>query len=189
MEYFSTEIAGVWEVCAKRYGDARGYFMETWKEEEFREATGWEGRFVQDNESSSVRGVVRGLHFQRGGASQAKLVRVVQGAVVDVAVDLRPWSGTFGKYVARELSDANCRQLFVPRGFAHGFAVLSERAHFVYKVDNVYAPGAEVTLRFDDARVGIEWPFSLREAILSAKDLGGLSFEEIIPIAKEFEDA
>ena len=171
MNYIKTEIPGVWILEPRVFTDARGYFMETWREEDFNKAIGSEVRFVQDNQSMSSRGVLRGLHFQKGDASQAKLVRVLQGTVVDVAVDLRQDSPTFGKYVMVELSDENKRQLFIPRGFAHGFQVLSETAVFTYKVDNRYAPETECSIRYDDPTIGIEWPILGDEVVLSEKDL------------------
>ena len=180
MNFIEQEIKGVWIIEPRRFGDARGYFMESYKQEEFRKHVG-EVNFVQDNESVSSRGVLRGLHFQKGEWSQAKLVRVSQGKVIDVAVDLRKNSPTYGKYVAVELSQENGRQLFVPRGMAHGFIVLSDVAQFQYKVDNVYAPQAEATLRFDDPTVGVEWPMSKEEMLLSEKDTRGLLLEEIEP--------
>lgn len=180
MNFIEQEIKGVWIIEPRRFGDARGYFMESYKQEEFRKHVG-EVNFVQDNESVSSRGVLRGLHFQKGEWSQAKLVRVSQGKVIDVAVDLRKNSPTYGKYVAVELSQENGRQLFVPRGMAHGFIVLSDVAQFQYKVDNVYAPQAEATLRFDDPTVGVEWPMAKEEMLLSEKDTRGLMLEEIEP--------
>lgn len=180
MNFIEQEIKGVWIIEPRRFGDARGYFMEIYKQEEFRKHVG-EVNFVQDNESVSSRGVLRGLHFQKGEWSQAKLVRVSQGKVIDVAVDLRKNSPTYGKYVAVELSQENGRQLFVPRGMAHGFIVLSDVAQFQYKVDNVYAPQAEATLRFDDPTVGVEWPMAKEEMLLSEKDTRGLLLEEIEP--------
>lgn len=180
MNFIEQEIKGVWIIEPRRFGDARGYFMESYKQEEFRKHVG-EVNFVQDNESVSSRGVLRGLHFQKGEWSQAKLVRVSQGKVIDVAVDLRKNSPTYGKYVAVELSQENGRQLFVPRGMAHGFIVLSDVAQFQYKVDNVYAPQAEATLRFDDPTVGVEWPMVKEEMLLSEKDTRGLLLEEIEP--------
>lgn len=184
MEYIETPLKGVWLIKPERFGDHRGYFSETFRLKEFREATGMpEIEFVQDNESQSSRGVLRGLHLQRGSASQAKIVRVSSGKVLDVAVDLRPGSPTFGRHVAVELSADNGLQLFIPRCFAHGFQVLSETAQFQYKVDNAYSPEAELTLRFDDPEVGIEWPIQAGECILSPKDLRGLSLKEIAPLA------
>ena len=178
MNYIPTEIEGVWIVEPRVFQDARGYFMETWREEDFNRGVGHEVRFVQDNESRSTRGVLRGLHYQRGAASQAKLVRVLQGEVYDVAVDLRRESKTFGKYVGVVLSGENKRQLFIPRGFAHGFLVLSETATFAYKVDNRYAPEAEASIRYDDPAIGIDWP--LKDGLLlSEKDKNNaLGFDE-----------
>lgn len=171
MEYIKTKIDGVWILEPHVFEDARGYFMETWREEDFNRAIGHEVRFVQDNQSKSSRGVLRGLHFQKGDASQAKLVRVLQGCVVDVAVDLRKSSPTFGQYVMVELSEDNKRQLFIPRGFAHGFQVLSDTAVFTYKVDNRYAPETECSIRYDDPTIGIDWPIKGDGVVLSEKDL------------------
>ena len=172
MNYIKTEIPDVWVCEPKVFADARGYFMETWRASDFNEHIGHEVNFVQDNQSMSSRGVLRGLHFQKGKFSQAKLVRVLQGTVVDVAVDLRQASPTFGKYVMVELSAENKRQLFIPRGFAHGFQVLSDTAVFTYKVDNIYAPQAECSIRYDDPKIGIAWPITNpQELLLSEKDL------------------
>ena len=179
MEYIKTAIPDVWVLEPRVFEDARGYFMETWREEDFNRAIGHEVHFVQDNQSMSSRGVLRGLHFQKGEASQAKLVRVLQGTVVDVAVDLRKDSPTFGKYVMVELSAENKKQLFIPRGFAHGFQVLSDTAVFTYKVDKRYAPEAECSIRYNDPTIGIDWPIKGEEVILSEKDLKrAVSFEE-----------
>ncbi len=179
MEYIKTKIDGVWILEPRVFEDARGYFMETWREEDFNRAIGHDVRFVQDNQSKSSRGVLRGLHFQKGDASQAKLVRVLQGRVVDVAVDLRKSSPTFGQYVMVELSEENKRQLFIPRGFAHGFQVLSDTAVFTYKVDNRYAPEAECSVRYDDPAIGIDWPIKGDDVVLSEKDLThAVSFAE-----------
>ena len=156
----------------QKFGDARGYFMETYRKEIFDRYVG-EINFVQDNQSHSTYGVLRGLHYQKGNYSQAKLVRVLNGRVLDVAVDLRKSSPTFGKYVMVELSEENNKQLFIPRGFAHGFLVLSDTATFAYKVDNVYAPDQEATLMYDDPSVGIKWPLAAEKLLLSAKDLNG----------------
>ena len=180
MEFKELDIKGVWLIEPKRFGDARGYFCETFKLSEFESHIG-KVEFVQDNESLSTRGVLRGLHFQRGEWSQAKLVRVSQGRVLDVAVDLRGGSPTYGRHVAVELSRENGRQMFIPRGFAHGFVVLSDEAQFQYKVDNVYAPQSEATLRFDDPALGIEWPIAKEEMKLSEKDLRGMAFAEVEP--------
>lgn len=180
MNYIKTEIPDVWVCEPKVFTDARGYFMETWRAADFNEHIGHEVNFVQDNQSMSSRGVLRGLHFQKGEFSQAKLVRVLQGTVVDVAVDLRQASPTFGKYVMVELSAENKRQLFIPRGFAHGFQVLSDTAVFTYKVDNIYAPQAECSIRYDDPKIGIAWPITNpQELLLSEKDLQhAVSFDE-----------
>lgn len=180
MTFTEQEIKGVWIIEPARYGDARGYFMESFKKAEFQAHVG-DVEFVQDNESVSTRGVLRGLHFQRNEHAQAKLVRVSRGRVIDVIVDIRKDSPTFGKHLAVELSEENCRQLFVPRGMAHGFIVLSDVAQFQYKVDNVYAPQAEATLRFDDPALGIDWPLPAEELNLSEKDSRGLSLSEIEP--------
>ena len=180
MNYIKTEIPDVWVCEPKVFADARGYFMETWRASDFNEHIGHEVNFVQDNQSMSSRGVLRGLHFQKGEFSQAKLVRVLQGTVVDVAVDLRQASPTFGKYVMVELRAENKRQLFIPRGFAHGFQVLSDTAVFTYKVDNIYAPQAECSIRYDDPKIGIAWPITNpQELLLSEKDLQhAVSFDE-----------
>lgn len=180
MEFERTSIDGVWVITPRRFGDERGYFMESWKKSEFEAHVG-PVEFVQDNESVSSRGVLRGLHFQKGEWSQAKLVRVSRGAVLDVAVDLRGDSPTFGQHVAVELSADNGRQLFIPRGFAHGFLVLSDVAQFQYKVDNVYAPQSEATLLFDDPALGIDWPVDGLTLLLSAKDRQGLRLKGVNP--------
>lgn len=178
MKFTPTHIQGVCIIEPKRFGDARGYFMESFKLEEFQSHVG-DVKFIQDNESFSSRGVLRGLHFQKGEYSQAKLVRVSQGSVVDVAVDLRGDSPTFGQYVAVELSAENALQLFIPRGFAHGFVVTSDVAQFQYKVDNIYAPAHEATLRFDDPTVAVQWPVDRSQMLLSDKDMKGMLLEEI----------
>ena len=170
MEYKRTKIDGVYVIEPRVFNDARGYFMEAWKKAEFEEHIG-PVSFIQDNESKSGYGVLRGLHYQKGEASQAKLVRVIKGRVVDVAVDLRRSSPTFGQHVMVELSDENKRQFFIPRGFAHGFLVLSEEAIFTYKVDNPYAPQQEAGIRWDDPELGIEWPIDRSLVVTSEKDL------------------
>ena len=177
MNYIQTEIEGVWIIEPKVFNDARGYFMVAFKEGEFRANIG-DVHFVQDNESKSSFGVLRGLHYQKGEYSQAKLVRVIKGKVLDVAVDLRQSSPTFGKYVSVELSEENKRQFFIPRGFAHGFLVLSEEAIFTYKVDNGYAPQAEASIRFNDETVGIDWPVAESQLLLSEKDGHAVSFKD-----------
>ena len=177
MEYIKTEIDGVWIIQPKVFNDARGYFFEAWKKEEFEQHVG-RVDFIQDNESKSSYGVLRGLHYQKGDSSQAKLVRVIKGRVVDVAVDIRRNSPTFGKYVMVELSDENKRQFFIPRGFAHGFLVLSDEAVFTYKVDNPYAPQSEASIRFDDPDIAINWPIDAKDILTSAKDLNALSLKD-----------
>ena len=177
MEYIETEIKGVLIVEPKVFDDQRGYFFEAWKKEEFQRHAG-PVEFVQDNESKSSYGVLRGLHYQKGDASQAKLVRVIKERVLDVAVDLRKDSSTFGHHVMVELSDTNKRQLFIPRGFAHGFLVLSDEAIFTYKVDNAYAPAAEASIRFDDPDLAIQWPIDMSKVVTSAKDLRGVAFSD-----------
>lgn len=171
MTYIETEIPGVWIIEPKVFKDARGYFMEAFKQEEFNRHIG-SISFIQDNESCSSKGVLRGLHYQLSPYSQSKLVRVIKGRVLDVAVDLRKDSPTFGKYISVELSDENKRQFFIPQGFAHGFHVLSEEAVFTYKVDNPYTPTHERSLRFDDPAIGIEWGIDdLSRMNLSEKDM------------------
>ena len=180
MEYKETAIKGVFVIDPKVFNDARGYFMETWKQSEFEEHIG-KVNFIQDNESQSSRGVLRGLHFQKGEFSQAKLVRVIKGKVLDVAVDMRKSSPTFGQHVAVELSEENKRQFFIPRGFAHGFLVLSPEAIFTYKVDNVYAPQAESGVCWNDPALGIDWRITPEGMILSDKDLKGRPLDEMTP--------
>lgn len=177
MEYRKTEIEGVYIIEPRVFGDERGYFFEAWKRQEFEENIG-KVDFIQDNESKSVFGVLRGLHYQKGELSQAKLVRVISGRVLDVAVDLRKDSPTFGKHVAVELSGDNKRQFFIPRGFAHGFLVLSDEAVFTYKVDNPYAPQAEASILWNDADLAIDWPLSEKKLILSQKDREAQPFAE-----------
>ncbi len=177
MEYIKTAIEGVYILEPKVFNDARGYFFEAWKKAEFEAQVG-PVDFVQDNESKSSYGVLRGLHYQKGAYSQAKLVRVIKGRVLDVAVDLRKSSPTFGQYVMVELSDENKRQFFIPRGFAHGFLVLSDEAVFTYKVDNVYAPQAEASIRWDDEEIGIDWPIDTKDVVMSEKDCHAKSLRE-----------
>ena len=169
MKLIETNINGVFIIEPKVFEDARGYFFESWSEAKLAEA-GINCRFVQDNESKSSYGVLRGLHYQAPPYTQAKLVRVIEGAVLDVAVDIRKGSPTFGKHVAIELTGENKYQLFIPRGFAHGFVVLSESATFAYKCDNAYMPSHERGIAFDDPSLGIDWRVNLKEYILSPKD-------------------
>lgn len=179
MNYIQTEIDGVWLIEPKVFSDERGYFMEAFKKEEFESHIGAVD-FVQDNESKSSFGVLRGLHYQKGEYSQAKLVRVIKGEVLDVAVDLRKSSPTFGKHVSVVLSDENKRQFFIPRGFAHGFAVLSDEAIFTYKVDNKYAPQAEASILYNDETLRIDWPLAESQMLLSAKDREGTAFKDAV---------
>ena len=169
MNFIKTDIDGVIIVEPRVFEDERGYFFESYNEAEFAK-NGIANKFVQDNQSKSSYGVVRGLHCQLGEFAQAKLVRVLSGRVLDVAVDIRKNSPTFGKYVAVELSDENKRQLFIPRGFLHGFSVLSDEAVFAYKCDNLYAPHAEFGIRFDDPDIGIDWMVPHDKIITSDKD-------------------
>ena len=167
---YQNRYRGCFVIEPRVFNDARGYFFEAWKQEEFNEHVG-EVNFIQDNESKSSFGVLRGLHYQKGELSQAKLVRVIKGKVLDVAVDIRKSSPTFGKHVMVELSEDNKRQLFIPRGFAHGFLVLSDEAVFTYKVDNPYAPQAEAGIRWNDPELAIEWPIDPAQVLTSEKDL------------------
>ena len=160
------------------HGDARGYFIETFNQRDFAAATGLDIVFVQDNQSRSAKGVLRGLHMQKGDAAQAKLVRVIAGAVLDVAVDLRKGSYTFGQHFAIELTADNHKQFFVPSGFAHGFVVLSEGATFLYKVDKFYQPGNEVGIMYNDKDLNIDWQLSTSELQFSDKDKTLGSFAE-----------
>ena len=173
-----TEIDGVCLIEPTVFGDNRGYFMETYNQKDMEEA-GLTMKFVQDNQSKSKKGVLRGLHFQIEN-TQGKLVRVIKGRVFDVAVDIRKGSPTFGKHVAVELSAENKRQLMIPRGFAHGFSVLSETAVFAYKCDNLYCKEAEGGLCFDDPALGIDWRIDMSRALTSAKD-------RMLPTLAEFE--
>lgn len=170
MNFIKTEIEGVYILEPSVFEDARGYFFESYNQAEFAR-NGLNYNFIQDNQSKSAYGTVRGLHFQKGEFSQAKLVRVIEGTVLDVAVDLRAGSETFGQHVAVELSAENNRQLMIPRGFAHGFSVLSPTAVFTYKCDNVYNKASESGIRFNDPALKIDWKIEPAQAILSEKDL------------------
>ncbi len=169
MNVLETEIDEVKIIEPKVFGDSRGYFFESFSQKEFEEKV-CKTTFVQDNESKSKYGVLRGLHFQKPPFSQSKLVSVVAGSVLDVAVDIRKGSPTFGKYVAVELSAENKRQLFIPRGFAHGFVVLSDETIFQYKCDNYYAPECEAGIAWDDSELGIDWKIPIENVLLSEKD-------------------
>jgi dTDP-4-dehydrorhamnose 3,5-epimerase len=180
MNVIDTKIEGVKIVEPRLFGDQRGYFFESFSERDFAQATGMMSRFVQDNESKSCYGVVRGLHFQKPPYAQAKLVRVVRGSVLDVAVDIRRGSSTYGQYVAVELSGDNHLQLFLPKGMAHGFAVLSDEAVFQYKCDEYYHPEAEGAVAWDDPQIGIDWGLSPDKVILSEKDRHHPYFKDFI---------
>lgn len=179
MNYIQTEIDGVWVIEPKVFNDDRGYFMEAFKKQEFEKHIG-NVDFIQDNESKSSFGVLRGLHYQKGEHSQAKLVRVIKGKVLDVAVDLRQSSPTYGKHVSVELSEDNKRQFFIPRGFAHGFLVMSDEAIFTYKVDNSYAPQSEASIIYNDKDININWPIAEEQIIMSEKDRQAVSFKNAV---------
>lgn len=169
MKFTKTKIEGIIIIEPRVFEDERGYFLESYNEKEFEKAIG-KVSFVQDNESKSSKGVLRGLHFQKPPYSQAKLVRCIEGEVLDVAVDIRDGSKTFGQHVAVELSGENKKQVFIPRGFAHGFLVLSESATFAYKVDNSYAPEYDAGIRWDDSMLNIQWGVNENEVMVSEKD-------------------
>ena len=173
-----TPLKDCFIIHEKVHGDARGYFIETYNQRDFKAATGLEIEFVQDNQSRSTKGVLRGLHMQRGSSAQAKLVRALEGAVLDIAVDLRKGSPSFGQHYAIELTADNHKQFFVPAGFAHGFVVLSETATFFYKVDKFYEPGNEVGIMYNDTDLNIDWRLSESEIILSEKHKTLGSFAE-----------
>lgn len=179
MEFIKTEIPDLLIIKPKVFGDERGYFFESWRDEWFEEA-GINTRFVQDNQSSSRYGVIRGLHYQMPPFPQAKLVRVLKGTVLDVAVDVRKDSPTYGKHVAVELSAENKLQFFIPHGFAHGFAVLSEEAVFAYKCDNYYHPEIEEGIIWNDPQLNIDWKIDPKDAIISEKDMKGKAFANAV---------
>jgi dTDP-4-dehydrorhamnose 3,5-epimerase len=178
MNFIETEIKGLWIIEPKVFEDARGYFTEVYKKEVFDQHIG-KIDFIQDNESKSSFGVLRGLHYQEGETSQAKLVRVIEGRVLDVAVDIRKNSPTFGQYQMVELTAENKKQFFIPRGFAHGFLVLSETAIFTYKVDNSYSPSTERTINCLDPDLSIPWPLDTSQLLLSEKDKSGKFLKEV----------
>lgn len=188
MRFIETEIDDVIIIEPKVWGDERGYFVETFRKDLFEEFLGFEVKFCQDNESKSKRGVLRGLHYQLPPFAQSKLVRVIEGSVLDIAVDIRKGSPTFGKYVAVELSGENKRQLFVPRGFAHAFVVTSDEAIFAYKVDNYYAPEYDRGIKWNDPEIGLEIPLQPDEIIVSQKDaaLPPLKEADIFDFAENF---
>ena len=178
MKFIKTAIEDVHIIEPSVFGDTRGYFLESFNLEKFEENV-YPIKFVQDNESRSSKGVLRGLHFQKPPFDQAKLVRCIEGKVMDVAVDIRKDSPTYGKHIAIELSGENKRQLFVPRGFAHGFSVLSEYAVFAYKVDNSYAPAFDAGIRYDDKELNIDWGLTEKEVQLSGKDQDLAFFKDL----------
>lgn len=178
MEVVRTDIEGLVIIEPRLFKDQRGWFFESFSERDFAEKVA-PVKFVQDNESKSSYGVLRGLHFQKPPYAQAKLVRVVKGRVLDVAVDIRIGSPTYGRYEAVELSEENHRQLFIPRGFAHGFCVLSDEAVFQYKCDNYYAPDSEAAIRWDDPDLAIDWGIPAEDLILSEKDAHHPALKEI----------
>lgn len=171
MNFIPTKLSGCFILEPKIINDSRGYFMESFNEQTFRKGTGQEVHFVQDNQSFSTKGVLRGLHYQTGEYAQAKLVRVLQGEVLDVAVDIRPESETYGQYVAVVLSAENQKQMFVPRGFAHGFVVLSETATFFYKCDNFYNKESEGGIIYNDSILNVNWQLKRDELLVSEKDM------------------
>lgn len=179
MNVIKTDIDGLVVIEPRVFGDSRGYFFESFSERDFKREVA-DVDFVQDNESKSSYGVVRGLHFQRPPYAQAKLVRVVKGKVLDVAVDLRKGSPTFGHHVAVELSEDNHRQMFIPRGFAHGFSVLSDEVIFQYKCDNFYAPQSEGAVAWDDPDLDIDWRIPADKALLSDKDMKHPRLKDIL---------
>lgn len=179
MKATETKLKGCFILEPTKFGDSRGYFFESFNAQTFNKLTNTQTHFVQDNQSYSTRGVLRGLHAQAGEHAQAKLVRVLEGKVIDVAVDARPDSETFGQHVAVELSAENNLQLFVPRGFLHGFVVLSDTATFFYKCDNFYNKASECGVKFDDPELGIDWGMSADEFIISDKDQVLPAFSEV----------
>lgn len=171
MQAEETKLKGCFIIKPQVFPDSRGYFFESFNQQKFEKATGQPGSFVQDNQSASVYGVVRGLHFQTGEYAQAKLVRAIEGKVLDVAVDIREGSPTYGEWVAVELTAENNFQLYIPRGFAHGFSVLSETAIFAYKCDNMYNKASEGGIKYDDSSLGIDWQIPAEKMLLSGKDI------------------
>jgi dTDP-4-dehydrorhamnose 3,5-epimerase len=171
MKFISTSIPDIVLIKPKLHRDQRGYFVETFRQNEFDNAIGYKVNFCQENETKSEKGVLRGLHFQLPPYAQSKLVRVIEGEVLDISVDIRHGSPTFGKYVAERLSDKNKHQLFIPRGFAHGFVVLSDRAIFSYKVDNYYSAECDGGLAFNDTTVNVDWTLPPGELKMSEKDI------------------
>lgn len=180
MKAIATAIEGVYIIEPRVFGDQRGYFFESYSARDFKQQTGLDITFVQDNESKSSRGVLRGLHFQKPPYAQSKLVRVVKGRVLDVAVDLRRNSPTYGKHVSVELTGENHLQFFIPQGFAHGFSVLSDEAVFQYKCDNFYAPDHEGAILWNDPQLGIDWRLPEGDVLLSDKDRNNKPFADLV---------
>jgi len=183
MTFTELELPGVWKIEPTVFTDHRGYFFESFRNDLMEQHLGLI-HFVQDNQSSSSRGVVRGLHYQLPPHAQSKLIRVVEGSIVDVCVDIRRGSATFGQHVAVHLNSEQHHQLFIPKGFAHGFVTLSERAIVLYRTDDYYAPETERCIRFDDPEIGIDWKFERHELIISEKDLDG----KLLKVADVFEE-
>lgn len=179
MKFIPQSIPEVVLVEPVVHGDERGYFVETFRQDKFEKAIGYKVKFIQDNESKSTKGVLRGMHFQLAPYAQSKLVRVIEGEVLDVAVDIRQGSPNYGQHVTALLNDKNKHQLFIPRGFAHGFVVLSDIAIFAYKVDNYYAPDCDRGLAFDDEKLSIDWKLPKDQLKLSDKDLKQSSFTKL----------
>jgi dTDP-4-dehydrorhamnose 3,5-epimerase len=179
MKVTKTNLEGCFIIEPQIFGDERGYFFESFNKEKFKKLTNLDIEFLQDNEAFSNRGVLRGLHFQKGDSAQAKLVRVVKGEVLDVAVDIRPGSKTYGEHVSIILSEKNKKQLFVPRGFAHGYSVLEDNTVFSYKCDNYYCPNHEGGIVFNDEDLNIDWVLNKEEVLLSLKDNKLMPFKEL----------
>jgi dTDP-4-dehydrorhamnose 3,5-epimerase len=180
VKFIPQSIPDVWIIEPKVQGDERGYFVETFRQDKFEDALGYKVNFIQDNESKSSKGVLRGLHFQLAPHAQSKLVRVIEGAVLDVAVDIRKGSPSFSQHVAVELSVDNKKQMFIPRGFAHGFVVLTDTATFAYKVDSYYSPECDRGLAFDDIELNIDWQLPKQQLLISDKDTQQPSLSELI---------
>ncbi|WP_100610478.1 dTDP-4-dehydrorhamnose 3,5-epimerase [Confluentibacter lentus] len=174
-----TKLKGCFILEPTVFEDSRGYFYESFNQKTFNKLIGQNINFIQDNESFSIKGTLRGLHYQKGEHSQAKLVRVIKGCVLDIAVDIRKDSSTYGEYVSLELSEANKKQLFIPKGFAHGFVVLSDTAVFFYKCDNFYNKASEGGIIYNDSSLNIDWKLNLEELVMSEKDLNLPPFKKI----------
>jgi len=180
MNFIETNLKGCFIIEPNVFYDGRGYFLESYNKNTFKKGIGSDVDFIQDNRSLSSFGVLRGLHFQKGNDAQSKLVMVLSGKVLDVVVDIRPDSSTFGQYFTVELSSENKKQLFIPRGFAHGFVVLSDSAEFFYKVDNYYAPKSEAGILYCDPELNIDWRLAQNELIINSKDLNLPSFKDVL---------